>query len=628
MGTVFVVIGALLGLLVLVGMLVLVRDVFQKLSGSGFVLVAGLVGLFVGERLLGVGTPRIAVSSASVIIVLASLGLRAYAMMGSEGERKGGHRGALIATGVSVGSLVLYALTLSSVTDAMGFDDEALSRWSGALWSLFPIGIVGGLLPVLLIDRALASHPRELPMGAMRHAVLSGVSMALALALLFPVNFLASHYDQEWDLAYFRTTRPGDSTIAIVQTATEPVEALLFYPSSNEVGQELETYFRSLEGIAGANFSYRRLDQALDPKLAEELKVRANGVVVLRKGEDTQTIKINADIDRAKRDLRKLDSKVNKSLTKLLKGSRDLYFLVGHGEASSRERDEPLRRLNLWKRDVLEAQSFKVKNFGVADGSTQAVPEEAGVVVVAAPTEPLLPEEIDTLVTWYQNGGGLMVLLEPGGDPMTDLLDRLGVEAGTAPLANAQFHLKQSGQKADRVLLATNTFGSHASVKTLSRNSSQMGLILPTTVRVQKKAGATDKVTTLVRSVDKTFEDLDGDREQGPDEPGKVWELGVAVETAAEGEAQGRAIVMGDTSLFADDVLRYSKGNVLFGSDTIRWLIGDEDTLGEINSEEDVKIQHTREEDTAWFLLSIVGVPALVLILGFAFTRLRRRGGA
>ncbi len=630
MSSIVTIIAAVLGLLIVTGLLVLVRDVFQKLSGSGFVLLVGLVGLFAGERLFGIGTPRLAISAASIVVLLASLGLRAYAMMGSQGARKDGHRGALVATVVSLGSLALYALTLPSLTDALGFADDldALNRWNGVWSSLFPIGVLGGVLPVLLIDRVLAAHPRELPMGAMRHAALSGVAMALAGALLFPVNYLASHYDEEWDLAYFRTTRPGESTAAIVQSASEPVEAILFYAAGNEVGQELETYFRAVQQLAGANFSYRRIDQALDPVLSEELKIRSNGVIVLRKGEDDQQIKISDEMDRAKRDLRKLDGKVNKSLTKLLKGSRDLYFLTGHGEASTKERDDPLRKLNLWKRDVLEAQSFKVKTFGVAEGSTQTVPEDAGVVVIAAPEEALLPEEVDTLVDWFEKGGALMVLLEPGGDPMTDLLARLGVESGTAPLANVQYHLKQSGQKADRVLLATNTFGSHASVKALSRNSSQMGLIVPSPVWVAKKADARNKVTTLVRTLEGTFEDLDGDREPDADEPAKVYELGVAVETPGEGEAQGRAIIVGDASLFADDVLRYSKGNVLFGSDTVRWLVGDEDTVGEINSEEDVKIQHTRQEDTAWFLLSIVGVPALVLIFGFVFTRLRRRGGS
>lgn len=627
MNTVTTSILSVLGLLLLGGFAFLVRDIFKKLSGSGVVLLVGLIGLFVGERIFGMGTWRLATSSAAIVVLLASVGLRAYAMMGSEGARKGGHRGALIATAVTIASLLLYGLTLPTVTDSMGFTDDALGRWNGVWSSLFPIVMVLGVIPVLLIDRVLAVHPRQMPMGAMANASMSGLSIALGLALLFPLNFLASAYDQEWDLAYFRTTRPGDSTAAIVQTTSEPVEGFLFYPPGNEVGQQLEGYFKELQAVSGGNFTYRLIDQALDPVLAEDLKVRDNGMIVVRQGESVQSLKVNVDLDRAKRDLRTLDGKVNKMLTKLLKGSRDLYFLTGHGEASSRERDEPLRKLNLWKREVLEAQNFKVKSYGVADGSAMSVPDGAGVVIVAAPTEPLLPEEIDTLVTWFEGGGALMVLLEPGADPLTDLLARLGVEAGTVPLANPQFHLKQSGQKSDRVLLATNKFGSHASVKTLSRNSQQLGLIMPTAVRVQKKEDTALRVTTLVRSLDGTFEDVDGDREQGADEPGKVFELGVAVETTGEGEAQGRAIIIGDTSLLADDVLRYSKGNVLFGSDGVRWLVGDEDTAGEINNEEDVKIQHTRQEDTAWFLLSIVGVPTLVMLLGFMIVRLRRRGG-
>jgi hypothetical protein len=615
-----------LGLLLLGGVGFLVRDIFKKLSGSGFVLLIGLMGLFVGERVFGDTDFRVGVLATAVLVLLASIGLRVFAMAGSHDARRKGHQTALIATIVSASSLVLYALTLPTATDALGLSAEALPRWTGSLSALFPIVLFGGLVPVLLIDQLMSAHPRMMPAGAMRHATTSGVSLALALALLFPLNYLASEHDQEWDVAYFRTTKPGESTIAITRTVSEPMEALLFYPAGNEVAQQLQRYFDVLAASSNGNLTVRLVDQALDPKLSEEVKVRENGVIVLRQGENTQTIKMNAELDRAKRDLRKLDGTVNKTMLKLVKGSRDLYFLTGHGEASSREKDEPLRKLNLWKREVLEAQNFKVKTYGVAEGSSQSVPDDAGVVIVAAPTEPLLPEEIDTLVRWFEGGGALMVLLEPGADPMTDLLSRLGVEAGTAPLANTQYHLKQTGQKADRVLLATNKFGTHASVKTLSRNNREFGLIMPTSVRVQKREGSPHKISTLVRTLDDTFEDLDGDREPGVDEPKSSLELGLAIETQG-GEKQGRAIVMGDTSLLADDVLRYSKGNVLFGYDAVRWLVGDEDLAGEVENEEDVKIQHTRQEDTAWFLMSIVGVPGLVLVFGFVVLRLRRREG-
>jgi len=619
-----------IGLLLAFGFVFLLRDVFQKLSGSGVVLLSGLVLLFIGERIMGASELRLMISGVAVLVLLASLGLRAYAMLGSDGARRRGHQGALITTCVALGSLLLYAFTLDSVTAALGFEDGARDRWNGVWWSVFPIVTLAGLVPTLLIDRVLAIHPRMMPAGAMRHAVVSGVALALSASLLFPVNYLAASHDIERDVAYFRTTRPGEASKAIAQTASEPIEAVLFFPPGSDVGREVEPYFAELAEAAPSNFSYRVVDQALEPALAEELKIRGNGQIALLQGEDSQKMKISLDMKRAKRDLRKLNGTVQKHLLKLVKGSRNLYFLTGHGEASNRERDNPMRKLNLYKREVLEAQSFRVKSYGVSDGSAQQVPDDAGAVIIAAPTEPLLPEEIETLLAWFEEGGHLMVLLEPGTEEnVHDLLAGLGVEAGTTTLAHPSKHLRQTNTPADRVLLATNKFGNHKSVRTLQRNSQQVGLILPTPVYVRKAAGAEHKVTTIVRSLDGTFEDADGSRE--PDgETQKVWELGVAVETAPIGEGddavQGRAIVMGDTSLLADDVLRYSKGNVLFGSDAVKWLVGDEDIAGAVNNEEDVKIQHTRDEDTAWFLMSIVAVPGVVLLLGFVAVTLRRRG--
>ena len=621
-----------IGLLLALGFLFLVRDVFQKLSGSGVVLLAGLVLLFIGERIMGTADVRLMISGVAVLVHLAALGLRAYAMLGSDGARRQGHRGALITTTVTLASLLLYALTLDGISGMLGFDDEALTRWNGVWWSVFPVFTVAGLIPTLLIDRVLAMHPRVMPAGAMRHAVLSGLSLALMATLLFPVNYLATSHDIEHDVAYFRTTRPGEASKAIALTASTPIEAVLFFAPGNDVGREVEPYFQELAAAAPGNFSYRKVDQALEPALAEELKIRGNGHIALVQGDNSQKFKLSTEMNRAKRDLRKLDGTVQKHLLKLVKGSRNLYFLAGHGEASNRERDNPMRKLNLYKREVLENQSFRVKSFGVSDGSAQAVPDDAGAVIVAAPTEPLLPEEISTLLNYFESGGHLMVLLEPGVEEnVHDLLVGLGVQAGNITLAHPSKHLRQTNTPSDRVLLATNKFGNHASVRTLQRNSQQVGLILPTPVWVKPIEGSKHKVTTIVRSLADTFEDADGNR-QATGEISKVYELGVAVETAPIGEGddakQGRAIVMGDTSLLADDVLRYSKGNVLFGSDAVKWLVGDEDIAGEVNSEEDVKIQHTRDEDTAWFLLSIVAVPGVVLLLGFVIVSIRRRGRA
>ena len=611
-------------------LVVLVRDVFSHLRGSGLVLLLGLGTLFIGERMLGEGSLRMPVSGVGLLLVLGAVGLRVYAMNQSSGARRDAHRQALIWTSVSAASLLLYALTLDGV--AGRFDDaDARSRWVGVWTSLFPILTLIGLLPTFAIDRLLAVHPVLMPTGAARHLQLSGVAAALAIAVMFPLNYLASSNDTDWDVAYFRTTDAGESTQSLVATLTDPVEVLLFFPSGNDVGREIEPYFEDLAAASGNRLTVRLVDQALDPALAEELKVNDNGHVVLRQGETVEKFKLNTDIDRAKRDLRKLDSTVQQHLVKLTRGQRTVYFLVGHGEANWREKEDEFRKINLYKRELLEGiMSLKVKTFGVADGSTTAVPDDADVVVIAGPTEPLLEEEIEVLSQFFDRGGSLLVMIDPEGDPLTGLLEHLGVAPGEAVLANAEAHAQIRGGPADRVFIATNKYGSHASVKQLSRNSQVAHMVFPTALSVTKADQTPNKVTTLIRSRPNTWEDKNGNFRADPDEQKKVFELAASIthpiEGAEEGEpSEARAIVVGDVGYLSDILVSRLRANLVFATDSFKWLIHDEEITGEVESEEDVKVQHTREEDWLWFLSAVVAVPGMVLLAGILFIRMRQR---
>ena len=78
-------------------------------------------------------------------------------------------------------------------------------------------------------------------------------------------------------------------------------------------------------------------------------------------------------------------------------------------------------------------------------------------------------------------------------------------------------------------------------------------------------------------------------------------------------------------NLLCDLIIGNSKGNQVFAFDTLRWLAGDEEIAGEINTESDVKNQHARSEDVAWFYLTVFAVPIFILGLGGVLVRLRRR---
>jgi hypothetical protein len=61
-------------------------------------------------------------------------------------------------------------------------------------------------------------------------------------------------------------------------------------------------------------------------------------------------------------------------------------------------------------------------------------------------------------------------------------------------------------------------------------------------------------------------------------------------------------------------------------ADSVRWLGGEEVFSGEVVSEDDKPVQHTKNQDAVWFAIMLIGVPLLVLGLGL-FGTLGRRGG-
>ncbi len=591
----------------------------------GIIFFMGMACVYVGERLIGQGTWRGALTILGLLLVAASFGIRLRDLGLGDPSRKSAGLSAMIWSGVSTASLVLYAFTTDGFVDTLGLSEEAAPRWVGPWTVLFPIVWFMGAVPTLLLDRALHFHPVRLPSGATKQAVTSGVTAAMALSLLFPLVYLGNHYQAEWDVAYFRTTRAGGSTMALVRSLSEPVQVYLFFSPASEVKEQLLPYFDTLQAESDGLLTYEVVDQPLVPELAEELKVRDNGYVAFKAGEVSEKFKVGTDIDRARRELKKLDSTVQKNLLEISRGQRTAYLLTGHGEASEREKDDPLRKVRLFKKQ-LESQNYKVADFGLTEGSADAVPDDAALLIVLSPHKELLPEEEQAIKSYLDRGGRLLLTVDPGEEMgrMEDLLAHLGVDAHEVPLAHETRYIPQNRGKVDKVILATNRYGSHEAVKVLSRNSTQLLVFLPTVAALEKVEREGVRTDVLIRSMPETYEDANGNYEQDPDEKGTVFDVALASE-GGEGEGAWRAVVVGDVSAFSDPVFQISMGNQQFAFDAVRWVMGDEALVGETHNEEDVKIQHTRDQDTKWFYGTILGVPLLILLIGLGFTRIRRR---
>ncbi len=234
------------------------------------------------------------------------------------------------------------------------------------------------------------------------------------------------------------------------------------------------------------------------------------------------------------------------------------------------------------------------------------------------------PEEVAALREYFNKGGRLLVALDPEGPTQAPLLEFLGVKYTNTPLANDQVFFRTSRQISDRANLGTSDYSSHPSVSTLAQLGGQApvaflgaGLLEPST---RPPEGVT--VDVAVRSHDATF--MDPNRNFTPDdkEERRNYPLVLAAQKGT-GKDQSRAVVMADSDALMDGVLP-NLGNVYLALDALRWLTGEEAISGTVTSEEDVPIQHTREQDTLWFWATVLLAPAVVLGVGFFVTR--RRG--
>lgn len=580
--------------------------------------------IFLSERMFG-GSDMVRWSGVALgaLMVLMAFGAR----LGTFGRHPSATKLAVVFMGVSALSGVFYVLQTRDVIGLLGLEADAEDHARTALQAAVPLFWLVGALPAFGLNRTLAASPHSVHPLRMRAAWEGGLAVSLGVAMLFPLNWLAHEFNEKFDFSYFKTTTVGDATRKAVDAANEPIRAVLFFPPGSEVLDEVKPYFDELEG---PNLSVEVMDQAMSPEQAKEWKVRDNGNVVLVMGEKTETIKLGDKIESAKKDLRKLDGKVQTALLKLSREKRTAYFTVGHDEFYWKNAESDQSNIESLKK-VMEAQNFKVKELGIDDGLAQAVPDDAAIVFVVGPKKAFFPEEVAALQAFRDQGGALFLMLEPGQEDQSGLAALAGVTFdGSSTVVSDKSFLPLSKGIVDRVNVGTNKYTSHESVTTLTKHSNEAVLITPGTGSLHEAEGHSGKVTVTVKAMPDWFHDANGNYEYDKDSEkrGGLEIAAVASGPAAGGEkTEWRVAVTADATLASNYFIR-NAANAYFMVDTIAWLTQDPALGGETVNEEDTRIQHTKEDQSKWFWATTAVLPLMILGFGAARVGARRKKGA
>lgn len=597
---------------------------------------AGMVAVFIGERLVGAGGGRTTTTGAGVLLVLLALAMRAKRMASAKGDVKRVEKVLLGLYGLGALSLLFYMLQSDLGTSLFGQPLERSSpKLAGALSALYPALWFASIVPMILVEMAYAAVARapKLEVARIHDAMLSGLGLAGALVFAFTFTYVATERDKKLDLSYFRTARPGESSKKIVGTLDKPVEVALFFPPANEVREEVKSYFDDLRQ-GSPMLKIDQYDHAVDPGKAKELGVSGNGIVVIKRETRKELLSIGLELESARGQLRNLDKEVQKRLLLVAKPQRTVYLTTGHGERASFPANDTDKRATIRDlRELLTQQGYTLKDLGAAEGLAADVPQDAAVVMSIGPQKPFFPEEVAALDRYLERGGRLFLALDPeAGVDHKELVALLGLKFEPKLLANDQIYARRTAQASDRANIATGSYSSHPAVTTLGRLGMRAPMVLFGAGWLEELKGQ-DKPSGVsvdfpVRAHPATFNDLNGNFQfDGPQETRKGWELAAAVtkkKAEAKPEQAARALLVTDSDGLSDGVLG-NPGNAYFVYDGVKWLLGDEAITGEVSSEVDVPIAHTNKQDVIWFYSTIFLAPALTLGIGRLV--LRRRGG-
>lgn len=535
---------------------------------------------------------------------------------------------ATLAGAVSFG---LYVLVLPETLDALVGHDGGTSAWVAVARGAWLALLTCSALSLVWVERARGGGPHE--GDRLANASLHGLALGLALVAVVGFNYTALIHDKPLDLSMLRVSEPSPAVQGQVAALKEPITAYLIFEEHAEVLPDLQRYFEAL--TRRGPLKMKVVDHALEPELVKRHRIRGNGYLLFVRGEGEQAqadqFRVGSERADARPTLRSLDSYVVRSLSKLTRPERTLYLTRGHGERSPDRvpgQGRPARLRDLTK--LLERFNITHKPLGLADGLARGVPEDASGVAMIGPEKPLLPEEVEALTAYVRAGGRLWLALEgPAAASLQPLLDALGIVAETGVVTCQQNHMVRTRTVADREIIVTNRVGRHAAVTTAARSSRRAGIILLRAGALQQAKQPPEgvAVTQLLRAMKDCFLDRDGDREKGDGEPGDTLSLGFAVTLppAADGGKQGRVVVFSDADMVTDQVLLMSEGNTLVTLDVLGWLLDDDAVKGAITSEEDVPIEHRRDQDRVWFYATTYGVPFPVFLAGWWVHRRRTR---
>ena len=466
------------------------------------------------------------------------------------------------------------------------------------------------------------------------------VYIVVVVAILAAVNYLANEHNKTFDATEGKLYSLSEQTMKVLDGLEADLK-ISYFDRSTDFERVRDSLVRYENASSRVTVDY--VDPDSRPDVAQAMNVRTYGTLFVEYGVNREEAQSTDEED------------ITNAIIRAKKGQKkSACLLAGHGEAAGDDRE---REGFSGASEEIEAANYSMASLSLLE--RPQIPTQCTVLIVAGPQTKIEAPEIDILKRYVEGGGRLLLLIDQKKSPgLVDLVTGWGIRVkddtirdltgigqlfGAGPLTPLVSDYED--HPITEVMTGSATFFPYA--RTVQPGESVDGWEVDRLFSTTSGSFATEKLDIvedeLVRNSDwetegpisvgvaATFDVPDeladdgseadeGDGEDlSDDDPADEEETG-----DDEDAEQGRVVVVG-TSGFARNYSLGRGSNLDLLLNILSWLSSDEDLISiRPTDPENTPLDLTQSDMTQLFLITVIGFPAVIIVLGVSVWWRRR----
>jgi len=454
----------------------------------------------------------------------------------------------------------------------------------------------------------------------------TAATVAVAIALLVAVNFIAARRNKTWDITSKKVNSLAAQTTTALKGLKEKVTAVAFADPKDPFYPAMEAILARYRSEAPDQFDYRFVSPKRAPDLVQKYQLRqGQSAIVLTRGQGAAESHTTVNVP--------AEQELTNGLIKLSAvGEKKVYFMVGHGEwalepaaADVSGRPSTEGSVTELKRDLTQ-EGYAPEALNLV-GKAE-MPRDAALVIVAGPKQPLAPPEVEVLRKYLAEGGRVAIFLEPlVSTGLDQLVAEMGIQIDPGIVADGQFAVDSPYN------ILSIFYGNHEITRMLrsqplnTQFDTARGLTL-----LRDGVPTTAKAEPLVTTSPGAWEESTPDQEPRPSSGEKVGSIPIAAvstrqvgaDAAQKREDEARLVVFGDSDLLVDAYWGH-EGNRNLVLNALAWASSQIQKVTIRPPDRDISTIDLDKDMLARIrLISSDLLPLTVLALGLTIRALRR----